>query len=310
MKQYPSGTTVVHMIGHGLGYRYSSGLPFGAYEKVLNDATTQAGRRPDVLLLESCLQGNFEALAATQDYARYAVVSEETISAGVVGELLRDTVKDNAGQALTPRQLGASLVQHAENNNPLKPGAETLVMVDTTKMPALTTAVDALGKVLADEAKDGRWEPIQGAVVGAQQYPNHPLFKDMRQILGLGDLKDFAERLKTIYDGGSVKMPSKSYGPIRVQVEQRFGQAQVSPRARAIQTAADDVLKALQGAIVESHISDRYDGAGGMSIQLPSKFEKMEGKAHYQKAGLGTFDQSASPAGWREFVKEMNPHMK
>lgn len=310
MKAYPSGTTVVHMIGHGLGYRYSAGLPFQAYEKVLADATNQAGKRADVLLLESCLQGNFEALAATQDYARYTVVSEETISAGVVGDMLRDTVKDNAGKSLTPRQFGEAFVQHGETNNPLKPGAETLVLVDNTKLPALTGAVDKLGTVLAAEVGDGREEPIKGAILGTEQYPKHPLFKDMRNVLAMGDLQDFAERLKTIYDGGLVEMPSKSYGIISVRQEARFGVAQVSPRAREIQAAADEVLKALGDAVVERHVSPRYQKAGGISIQLPGKFEKMEDKPHYKQAGLGTFDNSASPAGWKKFVEAMNPHMQ
>ncbi|MBM3463913.1 MAG: hypothetical protein FJX76_17600 [Armatimonadetes bacterium] len=309
MKAYPSGTTVVHMMGHGLGYRYSAGLPFSAYEKVLEDTTKAAGKPADIVLLESCLQGNLEALAATSSYSRYSVLSEETVSAGVIGEILKNTAAHNAGKALTPRELGTKLIEESRAMEPapgtpsMNPSAETLVLVDNAKVPALVAAVDRLGLVLADEVKDGRKEFIEGAVKGAEQYPKHPLFKSMRKTLAMGDLKDFCERLDAIYQGNQVDMPDrKIFGPIHAKVQQRWGQAVFSPRAADIRKVAGEVLSALNQAVVASHISDRYKKAGGVSIQLPGKFEKMENAPHYKKAGLGTFDQSAAPDGWRKFV--------
>lgn len=312
MKKYPSGTTVVHMVGHGLGYRYSAGLPFNAYTRVLADTTAQAGRPTDVLLLESCLQGNLEALSASSAYARYAVLSEETVTAGVVGDLLTNAVTHTAGQSLTPRDFGKQLIKEADaigqptSLKDMKPGAETLTLIDMTKVPALVSAVDKLGTVLADEVGDGRTEFIRGAVDGTEEYPKPGIMKRTRDLLAIGDLKDFCERLQAVYNGNQVEMPKKHvFGPIYSQVEKRFGQAPFSPRARDIEAAAGDVLLALDQATVALHTSKEYHKAGGVSIQLPGNLAKLEGTKHFQESGLTKFHDSACPAGWQKFVDAM-----
>lgn len=310
VKAYPSGTTVVHMMGHGLGYRYAAGLPFPAFQQVLGDTAANSGRRPDLLLMESCLVGNFETLAATHDFARYALLSEETVSAGVVGEMLKSTVADNLGRAMTPRELGQEMVRHSgrdDQNVMGMPGAETLALMDMSQVPQLTAAVDKFGSLLAAEAGDGREGALKVAVRGTPCYPAHSLYKSMREKLAIGDLQGFALRVIKIYGGGEMEQTS-TFGPIKITKHLRFPEAASSPRAREVQEAAEAVLEAMGKVVVEHQTSDAYQGSGGISIQLPGKkLEAMDEKL--QQQGMGTFKNSAAPQGWKDFVGAMNPKM-
>jgi len=303
----PRGLTVVHMLGHGLAYRAGAGMPFGAYRQVLADTAARRGGPVDLLLLESCLQGNLEALQATSPSARYAVVSEELLPATVVGEMLKGAVQEKGDRAVTPRELGTALVGHAADaSGALGSHVQTLTMVDMQRIPALTEAVGRLGDLLADEVADGRVEGIRGALEGTETYPKLPVYRHMAGALALGDLRGLAERLRAVYGGEAVAMPPASLGPFAFAREERWPQAAASPRAEAVRAAASQVLEALGSAVVARYTEEGYAGAGGISVQLPGPFAEIEESEGYRASGMARFDESAAAPGWKRFVEAMS----
>lgn len=285
MKKYPSGTTVVHMMGHGLMYRHVSGLPGTQFENVLANATKEAGRPVDVLVLESCLVGNFETLNANYPSARYAVVSEESIAAGATGRMFESTFKATAGQELTPRQLAQSLLDHARGDK----GIETLAVIDMAQMPQLSQAVDHLGASLTAEVNAGRMDVLATAVKETPVYPQAEAGATAK-MLAVGDLKIFAEKLLAAYGEG--------------------GAGAASPNAEAIRTQAQEVLDRLHSTVVGFNATASYAQAGGISIQLPGmKMEKLEGSTVLGAKGLTSFKDAREPQGWRDFVNTMSPKL-
>lgn len=279
MKQYPSsGTTVVHLVGHGLMYRHISGINGDAFPWMIADAASKTGRPIDVLVLESCLSSNLETLNSIYPHVRYAVVSEESIAAGVVGPTFENTATKIAGQSLTPRDLSTAMLSTARGNR----GAPTLAVIDMQQIPQLVSSVDQLGADLAAEVKDGRTDAIQRALDGTEVYPQEQLAT--AQKLAVGDLKQFAQKLQAQYKDAS------------------------SPRAAAVRDDAGKVLEALQKATVGLNLSSAYATSGGVSIQLPGmQVQDLENKADVLGArGFSSYAKAASPEHWRAFVDGMS----
>lgn len=285
MKKYPSGTTVVHMMGHGLMYRHVSGLPGDQFEKVLADATREAGRPVDVLVVESCLAGNLEMLNANYPSVRYAIVSEESILAGATGRMMESTFKDTAGAELTPRELAQSMLDHARGDK----GIETLAVIDMAKVPQLNQAVDRLGADLTSEVLAGRTAPLATAV---KDTPVYPLSEagGTAKMLAVGDLKIFAENLLTTYGEG--------------------GAGASSPGAAQIREHAQAVLEQMKSTVIGLNTTATYAKAGGLSIQLPGmKMEKLENSTVLGAKGMTRYKDAHAPENWRQFVEQMSPKM-
>ncbi|MBM3465330.1 MAG: hypothetical protein FJX76_24820 [Armatimonadetes bacterium] len=307
-RSHPGGLTVVHLLGHGLAYRAGAGMPFAEYNQVLADTASRRRAPADLLLLESCLQGNLEALQATAPHARYAVVSEEILSATVMGEMLKETVREKGDRAVTPREFGAALVDHASRaSGAFGARAQTLTLVDMQRVWALNEAVGRLGDLLADEVADGRLDGIRAALSGTETYPRIPMHRYLANGLALGDLKQLAERLRAVYAGEAVAVPTSTLGPLSMPREQRWPQAGDSPRAAAVRSAVDEVLAAMDSAVVARYTDDAYASSGGISVQLPGPFAGMEQSETYRSSGNARFDESAAAPGWKRFVEAASP---
>lgn len=305
MKKYPKeDITVVHLMGHGLGYRQTAGLGYKEYKSVVEDTVTKAGRPIDVLLLESCLEGNLEAVAGVGDKARYVLVSEETIKAGAVGDMLRTTTGQTRGQTLTPEQWGRKMVDAADqmqNSSDMMEKAlapETLALVDTQQIPAVLSAVDALGGLLKSEiATNG--DALKAAVKNTQLYPKMWPHRETGEKLGMGDLGHFCRNLEKAYTGQPL-LEKSGFGPFKSSKEVTFPDAAASPGAPAILAAVAKVQEEVGKAVLANHTVDNYSEACGLSVQLPtSSLSKLDSK-------FMAFSDSAAPPQWQGFVTEMS----
>ncbi|MDQ7821385.1 MAG: clostripain-related cysteine peptidase [Candidatus Eremiobacteraeota bacterium] len=299
MKEYPKSTTVVHMVGHGLSYHSSAGFDFKEYSKILNDATEQARRPVDLLVVESCLEGNVEAILGTFPNARYVIVSEESVAAGILPDLMKQALDEQLAQGpagqerqIDAKQLGESMIKHGKEKSMLS----TLALVDMEKVPAFGKSVDTFGTLLAEEAKAGRTAGIAEAVKNTPMYPQGSVTGDMGQKLGMGDLKQFAQNIL------------RSYGDTSTGKGEVSQEASASPKAQEVRQAAREVLDRLGDAVPAVTTSGSYQGAGGLSIQLPiSNLEKLDKTLKENK--MTTFPESSAPQGWKDFVNAMGPHM-
>ncbi|MHC9543432.1 MAG: clostripain-related cysteine peptidase [Vulcanimicrobiota bacterium] len=300
MKEYPGSTTVVHMVGHGLAYHSSSGFDFKEYQKILKEASEQAGRPIDLLVVESCLEGNVEAVIATMPSARYVVISEESIAAGILPDLMSQSLNEmmspqgNTQQQkqIDAKQLGELMIEKGKNSKNLS----TLALVDMEKVPALSKSVDHFGSLLSQESKAGRTSGIIDAVKNTPVYPQGSVTGDMGQKLGMGDLKTFAEQVLRVYGDTSTG---------KGEVNQETA---ASPQAEEIRQAAKDILARLSEAVPASTTSSSYNGAGGLSIQLPlGTMEKIDSTLAKNK--MTTFKESQAPQGWKDFVNDMSTKM-
>ena len=345
LKKYPSGTSIVHMLGHGLVYRAAAGMSFPTYEKTLEETTRQTGRPIDVLLLESCLSGSLEGLAASYPYARYTVCSEETLQVATMSKVLKSAISDIQDRTLTPRELAATIVRGADLSPKLPPDAstnsgstspasgdtspdsvqahqtlrarfgtwmkgdpspETLTAFDNAKMPRLLSAVDELGKTLAEEAREGRTAGLWDAVRGTPQFPRPGVSENLREILKVGDLGILAQRIETVYSGEKLPSPRR-WGWLAVTRPVAHPEAAASPRAAQVMQAAREVRAALNDVIVAHHTRADYQDASGLSIQLPGPGLVRNEERFASATGYApTFDNSAAPRGWKDFVATMN----
>lgn len=287
LKATPSSLNIVHMFGHGLAYRYAGGKNFADFKTTVDRVAQQSGHPIDLLLLESCQEGNFEGLASIAPSVRYAVVSEDSVYESVYGEMLKSALqeKGSTGDAL---QVGEAMLAHADGIHHVPnlltrlydlagrrflnstEQAPTLALVDLSKMPALVGAVDKLGGVLSEESEGGGQPTLRKLL---SEVP------ETSDWLKTGDLAILCQCLDEHYRTSS------------------------SPRAKAIRDASQAVQAALEKVVVGNHRSKHAGPGGGLSIQLPSaRVAEMD---EYERR-FARFSDCAAPSGWKRFVAVMS----
>ena len=107
LRDFPTSLHVVHANGHGVGAKYTAGLPGEALSSSLQKATETSGRPVDVLLLESCFGANFEQLARFGDAVQYVVGFEDAIPTSAaasgripLGPMLREGLDESTARDL------------------------------------------------------------------------------------------------------------------------------------------------------------------------------------------------------------------
>ncbi len=301
MVRHPDKLTVAHLLGHGLAFRETAGMDFGAYKALLSQATVMAGRPVDLLLVESCLNGNLEALLATAPYARYAVVSEEVVLAGSMSGAFAKAMGSLRGQPVTPGELGARVIAsnpdgsmeffgaifgmrdpsaHKPEDTPevtvSKTRAETMALVDMAQIPALGQAVDKLGGLLVQEVRNGNADALREAAGGALTAGHQGALIGAKMQLGVGDLNLFVENV------GQMVMTGMMH----------------STQPRALLGALRDVQKQLYQTVPTASIGMQYGNSAGLTVQLPTPRLALLDKKHPD-----TVANSAMPPRWREFVE-------
>lgn len=263
----PVRSNIVVVAGHGLGYRNVASMPLQMVAATMEVAERDTGRKADVLVMESCLMGNLEALNEMRDAARVAVLSEETLSVDALP--LREMLADAARNGGTPQEIGRRMVEAAGKTGQV----ETLAAFDLDKIPALMGSLDTLGERLSDEIEGGRKPEIEAAVKEAMRYPQgHMLFLE-RKMLSFSDLGGFLDALS-----------SRDLEPVTRQ-------------------AAADARQALDEAIVAKVTSEEYKQASGVSFQsgLGLGPKMLDGNGQ-----MGSYDSLDLPLGWRGFIEDLS----
>lgn len=234
MRDFPSEKQVVVMSGHGLGYHRLAGMKVREVGQAFEEAHRQQGRKPDVLVLESCLLSNLESLWHLRHAARYAVVSEEVLS-----DLLpiQEVIKSSKGSS--SRELALSLLEKSKGNAKI----HTLAVVDLEALPDLVERLNDLGKTIREAGEEGPAvkQAVARSVRGSRKFPEGLSFYLERNLFKFRDLGDFLGRLK------------------------QTGHPEISAKAEATR-------QAFQKAVFASVAPDgKYQGASGMSAHLAGK---------------------------------------
>lgn len=263
----PYRTNVVYVLGHGLGYRQSASMPVTDLRDSLAEASKKTGAQADVLVMESCLMANMEAMNELQGAAQVAVVSEETLQVDALP--VREMMADAAKGGGTPQEIARRMIGIASTEK----GIDTLSAIDLTKMPALMQSLDRLGGRLAAEIEGGHGSQIKAAVQQAMKYPQGRLSFMERAMTKLSDMGAFLDAL-----------PESGVG---------------DDTARA----AIDARNALERVVIAEKRGDGYEGASGLSFQSGTKglaglLDKSPEMDHYGDLAL--------PDGWRSFIRALD----
>jgi hypothetical protein len=277
-RRYPSALRVLHLEGHGIGFRYVAGLKPAELQSTL--AAASPDRRADLLLIESCLSSNLETLMAAAPHATWVVASQDVVSRRGFATILDKTLKGSeaGGAPSSAEALGRKMIEKADgvvtsdfagDDSPL---FHDLSLIRSDAVPALAAAVDRLGGLMAEECKAGHRSIIDEILTQTRRFPGDRRETEMREKLDVGDLGAFAAATRHAFE------------------------SQAGARRDAIVNSADEVLERLSACVVAHHGKT----SGGISVQLPGQgflaFER-------EKETRARFFESASPAGWKAFVR-------
>ncbi|MBM3465411.1 MAG: hypothetical protein FJX76_25240 [Armatimonadetes bacterium] len=227
MKQYPAQVTAVMVGGHGLAWKDCANFKIRDLGKALKDATAQAGKKPDVLILEACLMGNLEALRTLQGTARYAIASEETMGAsGLNWKSILSRLPQNS---MTAEQFTRVVMDASRRYDQV----DTLAVIDLDKVEPLAQSVEVMARELRRVAANGDAGQVKDALKSGQRFP--------AGVMGFGsNLRDVGQIAHTV----SVSVSD--------------------PAARA---AAKNVEAAIKAAVLSSVTEENYRGVSHLSIQ-------------------------------------------
>lgn len=189
-RAWPGAKHVVVFSGHGWTNAWSS-VSHASLGRAFHEATRETGERPEVVLFDSCLQGTLTAMTALSGAADMAVASEDVV---VVGRLPLAQTLDLAMRGdVSPAQTAARMVSVMART-----GAATAVAVDLSKMPAVVSALDEVGRAMQKDIADGRGGAIREALHGAGAMPYEPQARGLRGSLATRDLKQFLDGLQAV----------------------------------------------------------------------------------------------------------------
>lgn len=263
----PYRSNIVFVAGHGLAYRSTASMQVGDLAQSLASAEARTGGKPDVLVMESCLMGNMEAMNELKDTAHVALVSEETlaVSALPIQQMMADAAK-NGG---TPQEIGRRMVEMAGKDGKVS----TLAAIDLDKMGGFMQSVDTLGTRLSEEIQGGHKAAIQSAVKDAMKFPNGGMNFVERGMLHLSDFGGFLDALAQ------------------------------QPLSAPAQAAVADARQQLGEVVIARANDTRYAGASGLSFQNastgigPAILENNPEMGHYDRLHL--------PDGWKQFIADL-----
>lgn len=160
MTQWNSATHVVHVFGHGNGIRGMASLQPSEVGKALVEAKEKSGREADVLLLESCMMGNVEALHHLSGGGQVAVASERPLEFPIKAGQSEQHLLGPQGYAKvaqeggTAREVASNFLRAAGEQRFQQ---ETLASFDLKAVSGnLVPSLDVLGTHLQQEPESAR----------------------------------------------------------------------------------------------------------------------------------------------------------
>ena len=234
LQRFPAQVTACMVSGHGTAYQSLAGFDVAQWKQMLEDVAVQSGRKFDVLVCESCLTGNLEALRQLKDTARYAVVSAQTMEAE--GLPWTSIMKGLPSVGLTAEGFARSIVAQADAAG----AVQTLAVVDLARIEPLAEAVENLGGALRQAVAAGEAAQVADALGGAR-------------VLGLKN--PIVQSLFSMRD----------LGEIAARVEKHVN----DPASR---NAARAVTQACRQAVVTGVTDADHAGSSFISVQGPQRF--------------------------------------
>ena len=231
MKKYPNNTNILFLAGHGFGYRQVASMPVKELKRTLDDAALISGKKPDVVVMESCLMGNVEAMSELRNSAKVALVSEEVLSATALP--IDEMMADAAQKGGTPQEIGKRMIDMASKVEEIG----TYAAIDLTKMDGVNNALGKLGSNLTKEIAAGNKLEIQTAAKESMKFPQGKLMFLERAIINFSDLGGFADALS---------------------------KKNLSDETKA---SALELKKAMEEAVIAKTTSHEYSETSGLSFQ-------------------------------------------
>lgn len=246
MQTYPAKRYAFVLSGHGRAMDSVGDVKVADMAEATAIAHARSGRKLDVMVLDSCLVGNFETLLPMADHVRYAIVSEEPVYTSVID--WRGMIEDQQHQAPSATAMAASAMNRAEGN----PWHQTLSTVRMSQMPPLRTALENLGSAIQSSARNGHRDEIKAAFKASARIKDSDAFsRAVEQKIDLGDaIKHLAH---------DVSDPQ-------------------------VKNAASEAWHAYQKAVVDHRSSKPFSRTTGLSIQGPRAWHRED--AYAKKAGL------------------------
>ncbi len=198
MEKYPAENYMLIISDHGAGWKgaaqdesHNGWMTLPDIEQGLKEARQATGRKIDVLGFDACLMASVEVAHQLREETDFLVGSEET--EGGAGwpyhkilnpEMLADLQLQLTQRLnLSPRELAGHVVKTAKGATNDLP---TMAAIDSSKVPALTQAVDGLAAaILTTQTPMGTLKGIAQSTQGFTDYK---------------DLYDFADRVNKSRD--------------------------------------------------------------------------------------------------------------
>lgn len=252
-ENYPAKHTMVVIGDHGkgfvgTGYDYANKSQLNLLE--LDQALTESGLKPDVLVFDACLMGQLEVASQLRDRAGILVASEEIV--GQDGLPHRDIAEYLVCQPqVSPTELAKAVVAIA--------GQDELDRIDEGKSDAAAQLaalrLDRIGEV--EEAADGLARALEKADLGPAKVAR-------------------ARREATQFAADTETRPEEDFRDLghfaRLLGEDESMPAGVRKAAEGVRASLDRVL------LAHSNEGEGMEEAEGLSVYLPSKL-KPEGKS-------------------------------
>jgi Clostripain family len=261
----PNRTNVVFAVGHGLGYHSTASLPIEQFKDAMETAAAKNGKKADVLVLESCLMSNVEALNELKDSAHVAIVSEESLAVDALP--VREMMTGAALQGGTAQEIGRRMVETASQNANIS----TIAAIDLDRMEPFMRNLDVLGSALNQEIASGHKADIQHAAKQAQAYPQGAMELLNRKLIHFSDFGGFLDGLTA---SANLSADTKK--------------------------AVADTKQTFADLIIAHHEGKGYEPASGVSFQ--SAFTPFAGKLIESNPEMSRYDAMSLPQSWKTLI--------
>lgn len=183
---------LLHFRGHGHADIDVLGMKTSEFNTALTESTKATGKKFPVILLESCLMGNVNALQGLSDAAHFALVSEEVlnVTALPLERILGETKPD-----MSPRERALQIVEQVKGADKL----DTLVAVDLSQLKQVGKATEKLKAGLRSEIENGKGKEVRDTLRACEPFPrkwNTGYQKSLRGKLGLRDVGDVGNAIE------------------------------------------------------------------------------------------------------------------
>ena len=169
-RENPDAEQIIWVQGHGYGHQEVASMKASELASALRSANAASGLKPELLVLNSCLMGNLEALAHLKDSAESIIASEKVISVNALdgksflesatsqklkgGELApefmriarqRNAKAEQATSEIRIREAFTDWGKFKEDTRASLSEHKTLAHFDMKKLPALLNSLEELG---------------------------------------------------------------------------------------------------------------------------------------------------------------------